>query len=77
MIINDDLRAFTRIPQLFGVSARRMEADAVYSLITTNGLMSDGKALFSTDHKNLAVPVLPSTPRPPGQGGQPCAPRPV
>lgn len=54
MIINDDLRAFTRIPQLFGVAARRMESDAVYSLITTNGAMSDGKALFSTAHKNLA-----------------------
>ena len=54
MIINDDLRAFTRIPQLFGVAARRMEADAVYSLITANGNMSDGNALFSIAHKNLA-----------------------
>ena len=55
MIINDDLRAFTRIPQLFGASARRMEADAVYSLITTNGAMSDGVALYHADHKNLAA----------------------
>ncbi len=54
MIINDDLRAFTRIPQLFGAAAKRMEADAVYSLITANGNMSDGAALFSTNHNNLA-----------------------
>lgn len=55
MIINDDLRAFTRIPQLFGVSAKRMESDAVYSLITSNGAMSDGVALFHATHKNLGA----------------------
>jgi hypothetical protein len=54
MIINDDLRAFTRIPQLFGVAARRMESAAVYSLINSNPAMSDGKALFHSAHKNLA-----------------------
>lgn len=54
MIINDDRRALSRIPQLFGSAARRMEANAVYSLITTNGNMSDGNALFSTAHNNLA-----------------------
>lgn len=54
MIINDDLRAFTRIPQLFGSSAKRMESDAVYSLITANGNMSDGVALFHATHNNLA-----------------------
>lgn len=55
MIINDDLRAFTRIPTLFGSAARRMEADAVYSLITANAAMSDGVALFHADHKNLGT----------------------
>jgi hypothetical protein len=54
MIINDDLRAFTRIPQLFGAAARRMEGDAVYSLITANGAMSDSVALFHATHNNLA-----------------------
>jgi len=53
MIINDDLRAFTRIPMLFGAAARRMESDAVYGLITGNPVMSDGKALFHADHKNI------------------------
>ncbi len=54
MIINDNLRAFTRIPNLFGSAARRMEADAVFSLITTNAALSDGTALFHADHNNLA-----------------------
>lgn len=54
MLINDDMRAFTRIPQLFGAAAKRMEGDAVYSLITTNGNMSDGIALFHSSHNNLA-----------------------
>lgn len=53
MIINDDLRAFTRIPQLFGAAAKRMESDAVYSLITDNGTMGDGKPLFHSTHRNL------------------------
>lgn len=54
MIINDDLRALTRIPQLFGTAAKRMEGDAVYSLITANAAMSDGVVLFHADHGNLA-----------------------
>ena len=53
MVINDDLRAFTRIPQLFGNAARRMESDMVYSLLTSNPVMSDGNALFSAVHKNM------------------------
>lgn len=54
MIINDDLRAFTRIPQLFGTSAKRMESAAVYSLINANGKLSDTIDLFHATHKNLA-----------------------
>lgn len=55
MIINDDLRAFTRIPTLFGAAARRMESAAVYGLINNNPVMTDGKALFSSSHNNLAA----------------------
>jgi ATP-dependent Clp endopeptidase proteolytic subunit ClpP len=55
MIVNDDLRAFTRIPQLLGNAARRKESDLVYSLITSNPTMNDGKALFHADHKNLVA----------------------
>ena len=55
MVINDDLRAFTRVPQLFGVAARRMENAAVYSLLTSNPTMSDGEALFSAAHANITT----------------------
>ncbi len=53
-IINDDIGGFTRIPQAFGASAARKEADVVYNLLTANPVMSDGVALFNAAHGNLA-----------------------
>lgn len=53
MIINDDLGGFNRISLMFGQAARRRENKAVYGLITANGNMSDGYALFSSQHNNL------------------------
>lgn len=52
MIINDDLGGFNRIAQMFGAAARRFENSVVYGLITANGNMSDGNALFSAAHNN-------------------------
>ena len=52
-IINDDLSALTRVPQLMGRSAIRTVGDLVYAVLTGNPAMSDGKALFHNDHKNL------------------------
>ena len=52
-IINDDLSAFTRIPQMMGVAAIRTIGDLVYAVMTDNPKMSDGKALFHNDHNNL------------------------
>lgn len=52
MIINDDLGGFNRISQMFGAAARRFENATVYGLITANGNMSDGNALFSSAHNN-------------------------
>ncbi|MEW8645216.1 MAG: head maturation protease, ClpP-related [Candidatus Thiodiazotropha endolucinida] len=54
-IINDDLGGFTRIPVAYGASAARKEADLVYQLIISNPSMSDGLALFSAEHGNLAA----------------------
>lgn len=54
-IINDDLGAFTRTPQLLGQEVAQLEADTVYGIITTNGTMVDTFALFSADHSNLAT----------------------
>lgn len=52
-VINDDLSAMTRIPQIMGRAAIRTVGDLVYAVLTGNPAMSDGKALFHTDHKNL------------------------
>lgn len=55
MIVNDDLRAFQRLPKLLGAAAGRKESDVIYGLLTSNPTMREtGKALFHTAHKNLA-----------------------
>ena len=54
VLVNDDLNAFTRIPQLYGVAAANLESDVVWSIITANPNMGDGVALFHAGHKNLA-----------------------
>jgi phage major head subunit gpT-like protein len=53
-IINDDLGAFTRVPMLLGQEVAMLEADTVIGIITTNGNLADGQALFeeATYHKN-------------------------
>lgn len=53
MIVDDDLRAFARIPGMFGASAARLYADLVYGIFSANPKMSDGNALFSAAHNNL------------------------
>jgi len=54
-IINDDLSAFTRVPQLFGRSAADLESDIVYGVLTANAALADGTALFHADHGNLGT----------------------
>ena len=53
MIINDDLSAFTRIPQAFAAKSAQKQSDIVYSILTSNPTMGDGSALFHVaNHKN-------------------------
>ncbi|WP_417850164.1 hypothetical protein [Thalassoglobus sp.] len=52
-IVNDDLNAISRIPQMQGNSMRRRINKAVYAVLTGNKKLSDNKALFHTDHANL------------------------
>lgn len=68
MIVNDDLRAFARMPRLLGQAARRKESDVVYGLLLSDTLRlkEDNKLLFHGDHRNLASgaalgPVSPDT----------------
>jgi len=54
-LINDDLSAFTDIPQKMGAAARLTVEAAVMSILTTNAALADGVALFyATTHVNLA-----------------------
>lgn len=52
-IINDDLNAFTRIPQLMGNAAANLESNLVYAILTGNPAMADTIALFHADHGNF------------------------
>lgn len=56
MLINDDLRALTEMPAKRTEAANRKIGDIVYAIITANGNMADGRALFSaTYHSNDAA----------------------
>jgi hypothetical protein len=52
-IVNDDLSAFTRLPQMMGSAASRLESNLVYNILLNNAAMADGTALFHADHGNL------------------------
>lgn len=55
-IINDDLDALSRVPEMLGRGCRLLESNKVWELITTGSLGAtvslDGKALFHADHNN-------------------------
>ena len=53
-IINDDLNQLTDVPMKMGRAAKATIGDLVYAVLTENPKMSDDKALFSSDHKNLS-----------------------
>lgn len=52
-IINDDMNMLTDVPMKFGRAAKATVGDLVYAVLIDNEKMSDKKALFSTDHKNI------------------------
>lgn len=45
-VVNDDLDAISRIPQMHGNAARRTQNQKVYEVLTSNPTMGDGVALF-------------------------------
>ncbi|XEG72297.1 Clp protease ClpP [Pseudomonas sp. abacavir_1] len=51
-IINDDLSAFSTLPNNLGRAASRTIGDLVYAVLTGNAPFVDGKALFHADHGN-------------------------
>ena len=62
MMMNDDMGALSRFPQMFGGAASRLESDIVWGLIlnydfirnkVANHKLFNNKALYHDDHKNL------------------------
>ena len=53
MIINDDLGAFLKVPTSMGNRAARLVDQLFFKRLLANPTMTDGKPLFSTNHKNL------------------------
>jgi len=60
-IINDDLGAFTRVPNKMGRAAIRTVGNLVYAVFTSNPNMSDGVALFHASHANLLTGAVIAT----------------
>ena len=54
-IINDDLGAFTSVPQKMGRAAKRTIGNLVYAVLANNPKLADGVALFHATHGNLAT----------------------
>jgi ATP-dependent protease ClpP protease subunit len=52
-IINDDLNALSDVPRKMGQAAKRTVGDAVFGILTSNPVLSDGVALFHATHNNL------------------------
>jgi hypothetical protein len=59
-MINDDLSAFTDVARRLGAQAAAFERQSLVDLLVSNAglgpVLSDTKALFHTDHGNLATP---------------------
>lgn len=55
LIINDDLGGLSRVARMLGQSARRTVNTDAYAVLTANGAMSDGVAMFHANHGNLAA----------------------
>ena len=53
-LINDDLGAFVTMTGQFGRAAAEFEAQYLVTLLASNPVMADTKALFHTGHGNLA-----------------------
>ena len=58
-IINDDLSALERVPEMLGRGFRRLESNIIWALITGNAVTSvDSVALFNAAHANVAGSTL-------------------
>ncbi len=59
LIINDDLDALSRIPQMIGRGMSLFESNQMWALLTSNPTMGeDGKVLFHADHDNSGTGAI-------------------
>lgn len=54
-LINDDLGAFNRLPEMIGRAAAEVQNDIVWGMLTAPSPMADGINLFDNAHKNLGT----------------------
>jgi hypothetical protein len=58
-IINDDLSALERVPEMLGRGFRRLESNIIWALITGNAVTSvDSLSLFNTAHNNSSAQTI-------------------
>jgi phage major head subunit gpT-like protein len=61
-IINDDLSAMERVPEMLGRGFRRLESNIIWALITGNSATSvDGLSLFNSAHNNSSAQTITTT----------------
>ena len=60
VILNDDLDAFTRVPEKLGRRAKDKESELIWNEITTNPDLSDGNPVFDAAHSNLMAAAAPT-----------------
>jgi phage major head subunit gpT-like protein len=61
-IINDDLSALERVPEMLGRGFRRLESNIIWALITGNSATSvDGLSLFNSAHNNSSAQTITTT----------------
>jgi hypothetical protein len=65
-IVNDDLDAISRTPQMHGNACARLVNRSVYRVLIANATMGDGQALFSTSHASGSNYVAQASGAPPG-----------
>jgi len=65
-IVNDDLDAISRTPQMHGNACARLVNRSVYQVLIQNATMGDGQALFSTSHASGANYVAQGSGAAPG-----------
>lgn len=53
-IVNDDMNAFSRVPQIKGRAAKRLENELVYYTLAANATMADTGALFNATARTTA-----------------------